>query len=385
MKIFFYAILLTYTCFYNAYTQEKKFIVKNALVDVFSILEEYEISYKYDPILKKLTIDNNINIISGNEYYKDGNEIKKANKKPESKSDAFYIPSHIVKNIFDNKLEIVEEKRGSLTIKHINSKPVEKTFTTTKVINESKNNKIEVIIIDAGHGGRDPGSIGVNNIYEKDIVLPIALMLEKEIKAILPNVKIVMTRTNDTFYTLYERAEIANKKALLDTDTPKNSLFISLHANASFSKSAKGFEVFFLSAQESSEYARAVSMFENNFAVNFESSSFGKYTNYSQTSYYYMLIEQYQKESRRLAQIIVDNAQKIKGVSKRSVPVNSALFWVLKGSVMPAVLVELGFITNAEDAKLLKSSSFQKEISKSIAKSIKTYIEEFEKTKGFTQ
>lgn len=378
-------MLLICICFYNTYTEEKKFIVRNSLVDVFSILEEYEINYKYDPILKKLTIGNKINIISGNEYYKNGNDIKKANKKPESKSDAFYIPSHIVKNIFEGKLEVVEEKRGSLTIKNIGDEPSEKTISPTKVINESRNNKVEVIIIDAGHGGRDPGSIGVNNLYEKDVVLSTALMLQKELKLVLPDIKIVMTRTNDTFYTLYERAEIANEKAFLDTDAPKNAIFISLHANASFSKSAKGFEVFFLSAEESSEYARAVSMFENNATVNFESSGFAKYTNYSQTSYYYMLIEQYQKESRLLAETIVGDAQKIKGVSKRKVPVNSALFWVLKGSVMPAVLIELGFVTNAEDSKLLKSDSFKKSMAKSIAKSIKKYVNEFESTSGFTK
>jgi len=385
MKIFFYTILLICICFYNTYTQEKKFMVRNSLVDVFSILEEYEINYKYDPILKKLTIDNKINIISGNEYYKNGNDIKKANKKPESKNDTFYIPSHIVKNIFEGKLEIVEEKRGSLTIKNLGSKSSKKPVPPTKVINEAQNNKIEVIIIDAGHGGKDPGSIGINNVYEKDIVLSTALMLQKELESTFPDIKILMTRTNDTFYTLYKRAEIANEGALLNTDTPKNAIFISLHANASFSKSAKGFEVFFLSAQESSEYARAVSMFENNAVVNFESSNFAKYTNYSQTSYYYMLIEQYQKESRRLAETIVGDAQKIKGVSKRSVPVNSALFWVLKGSVMPAVLIELGFVTNTEDSKLLKSDSFKKNITKSISKSIKKYVDEFESTKGFTQ
>lgn len=384
MKIFFPIILFIAICFHNAYTKENKFEVKNSLVNVIDILEKYEVRYEYNPTLKKLTIDNKVSIVSGNDFYKDGNYIKKSSKKPEIKSDGFYIPTDIVKDIFDDILEI-ENKRGSLIARDIYSEVKKNKTRAAQAINESRSDKLECIIIDPGHGGKDPGSIGVNNIYEKDVVLATALVLEKELKIAFPDIDIVMTRTNDVFYTLYERAEIANEQAELDTDIPKNAIFISIHANASFSKSAKGFEVFFLSAQESSEYARAVSMFENNATVNFESSGFGKYTNYSQTSYYYMLIEQYQKESKLLAQMIVDDAYKVSGVSKRSIPVNSALFWVLKGSVMPAVLIELGFVTNPQESKLLNSDSFKKNIAKSITKSIKEYVNEFENSKGFTK
>lgn len=267
---------------------------------------------------------------------------------------------------------------------NITAEDLKNAFNPAKNKFDSKG--ITTIIIDPGHGGRDPGSIGVGKIYEKDIVLSFSLELKKELENILPNVKIVLTRTNDTYPTLAERFEIANTAAKINTEKANNALLISVHANASLSSSAKGFEAYFVSAQESSEYARAVSMFENSALVKFDKIDSAKYEDYSsQLTHNYMLIEQYQKESRMLAESITDEVHKVSGVAKRTKPVQNALFYVLKGAIMPSTLIEIGFITNADDAKFLKNKETRLKMVKATAKGIKKYIELYDETKGFTK
>ena len=267
---------------------------------------------------------------------------------------------------------------------NINIEDLKKAFNPA--VNKFNEKTISTIIIDPGHGGKDPGAIGVNRLFEKDIVLAFSLELKEELEEILPNVKIVMTRTGDTYPTLEKRFEIANNAAKINTDKAKNALFVSVHANASFSPNARGFEAYFVSAQESSEYARAVSMFENEALVKFDNIDTSKYENYSsQITHNYMLIEQYQKESRLLAESITKEVHKVSGVARRTKPVQNALFYVLKGAIMPSTLIELGFITNPEDAKLMSTKETRLKMVKATADGIKKYIEVFEETKGFTK
>lgn len=266
----------------------------------------------------------------------------------------------------------------------IKAEDLKKTFNP--VANKFNEKTITAIIIDAGHGGKDPGSIGINKLKEKDVVLSFSLELKEELKKILPNVDIVLTREKDDYPTLQERYKIANGAAKINTDKAKNSLFISVHANASLNPNAKGFEAYFITAQESSEYARAVSILENSALVKFDKIDISKYeANSSQLTHNYMLVEQHQKESRLLAKSIVDEVYKINGVFKRNKPVQNALFYVLKGSIMPSTLIEIGFITNEEDAKFMNTKETRIKMVKATATGIKKFIEEFEKTKGFTK
>ena len=275
-------------------------------------------------------------------------------------------------------------KSETVKLNNLKIKPEDLKKTFNPVANKFNQKTITAIIIDAGHGGKDPGSIGINKIKEKDIVLSFSLELKEELKKILPNVDIVLTRDKDTYPTLQERYKIANTAAKIETDKPENALFISVHANASLSPSAKGFEAYFITAQESSEYARAVSMLENSALVKFDKIDASKYEeNSSQLTHNYMLVEQYQKESRLLAQSIVDEVYKVSGISKRNKPVQNALFYVLKGSIMPSTLIEIGFITNEEDAKFMNIKETRIKMVKATALGIKKFIKEFEDTKGF--
>ena len=277
-------------------------------------------------------------------------------------------------------------KSETVKLNNLKIKPEDLKKTFNPVANKFNQKTITAIIIDAGHGGKDPGSIGINKIKEKDIVLSFSLELKEELKKILPNVDIVLTRDKDTYPTLQERYKIANTAAKIETDKPENALFISVHANASLSPSAKGFEAYFITAQESSEYARAVSMLENSTLVKFDKIDASKYEeNSSQLTHNYMLVEQYQKESRLLAQSIVDEVYKVSGISKRNKPVQNALFYVLKGSIMPSTLIEIGFITNEEDAKFMNTKETRIKMVKATALGIKKFIKEFEDTKGFSE
>lgn len=274
----------------------------------------------------------------------------------------------------------------NIKLDNLNIKPEDLKKKFNPVANKFNEKTITTIIIDAGHGGKDPGSIGINKLREKDIVLSFSLELKEELKKILPNVDIFLTRDKDIYPTLQERYKIANASAKIDSEKSKNALFISVHANASLSPNAKGFEAYFITAQESSEYARAVSILENSALVKFDKVDASKYEeNASQLTHNYMLVEQHQKESRLLAQSIVDEVYKVSGVSKRNKPVQNALFYVLKGSLMPSTLIEIGFITNEEDAKFMNNKDTRIKMVKATANGIKKYIKEFENTEGFTK
>ena len=274
----------------------------------------------------------------------------------------------------------------NIKLDNLNIKPEDLKKNFNPVVSKFNEKTITTIIIDAGHGGKDPGSIGINKLKEKDIVLSFSLELKEELKKVLPNVEIFLTRDKDIYPTLQERYKIANSSAKINLEKSKNALFISVHANASLSPNAKGFEAYFITAQESSEYARAVSILENSALVKFDKVDASKYEeNASQLTHNYMLVEQHQKESRMLAQSIVDEVYKVSGVSKRNKPVQNALFYVLKGSLMPSTLIEIGFITNEEDAKFMNTKETRIKMVKATANGIKKFIKEFEESKGFTE
>lgn len=289
----------------------------------------------------------------------------------------------LVLSLFDT---VSAQNNDKIKLDNLKIKPQDLKKAFNLVENKFNEKTITAIIIDAGHGGKDPGSIGINKLKEKDIVLSFSLELKEELKKALPNVDIVLTRDKDSYPTLQERYKIANGAAKINTDKSKNALFISVHANASLNPKAKGFEAYFITAQESSEYARAVSILENSALVKFDKIDASKYEeNSSQLTHNYMLVEQYQKESRLLAKSIVEEVYKIGGVSKRNKPVQNALFYVLKGSIMPSTLIEIGFITNEEDAKFMNTKETRIKMVKATAMGIKKFIDEFEKTKGFTK
>ena len=229
---------------------------------------------------------------------------------------------------------------------------------------------IDTIVIDAGHGGKDPGAIGYGKTREKDLVLPIALALGNIIEKNMPDVQVVYTRNKDVFIPLWKRTKIAN-----DVDA---KLFISIHCNSNKKSQPNGFETYFLSADKS-EKATGVVMKENS-AIEFEESQDQK--RYEGLSFILatMLQSVNVKRSQFLASI-VQNALKGKlaklGMTSRGV--KQGPFWVLVGATMPNVLVETGYISNKHEEKLLTTSTTQRKVAEGIFDGIKEYKEEIEK------
>ena len=228
-------------------------------------------------------------------------------------------------------------------------------------------NKIDVIVIDAGHGGDDLGAVGPSGTLEKDIVLEIARELYRIVKND-DDFKPIMTRQDDFFIPLSERTELANSVG--------GDLFISIHANASATnKSARGFISFFL-ADAKTDQARATATLENS-SIRFESSeSQQQYLTDLDFTLRDMIQTEFQRESADIADIMQKKAGDIRNLRSRGV--DQAGFFVLDKAYMPSVLVETAFISNVDDEKLLKDRGFRRQIAEVIYESIKEFKKKYE-------
>lgn len=195
---------------------------------------------------------------------------------------------------------------------------------------------VKTIIIDPGHGGSDPGAIGrYYRTKEKDVDLDISKRLGDELRALGFNV--ILTRDKDKFISLFRRSEIANKSGA--------DLFISVHANANRSRSLKGFEVYYLSASAEDNANR--------------------------------------DKSKELAELICGAARENLEVREKSVM--SARFYVLKGTLMPAVLVEVGYLSNEEEETRLRDYEYRIRVAGAIARGVLAYNDKLAERKGYTK
>ncbi len=219
---------------------------------------------------------------------------------------------------------------------------------------------IDVIVVDAGHGGEDLGAVGRRGIREKDVVLGVALELARLLNGD-PMFKAILTRDDDTFVPLKKRAEIANEA--------NADLFISLHANSAPRKSARGFETFFLSAAKSDE-ARATEQLENA-SLRFEESHAEAGTDDMDFILTDLLQNQFLVESAELAQTIQREFAQTFSVPDRGV--NQAGFVVLYHAYMPSVLVETGFVSNADEELWLANRTNQKKLAEALYRSVVSF------------
>ena len=223
------------------------------------------------------------------------------------------------------------------------------------------------VVIDPGHGGVDPGALGRKS-KEKDINMNVSKLLASMIDDKYPEVKVIFTRTTDVKIPLVQRADIANKA--------NADLFISIHSNASKSKTANGCETFTLGAGSSVE-AKAAAMYENEVILsedNFEEIYKGFDPRSSESYIIFELIRNHDMElSAEIAQMVQVGMVKESKLTNRGV--SSAGFLVLHRTVMPSILVELGFITNSKDENLIASKEGQKKLAKGIFEGFSKYYE----------
>ena len=227
----------------------------------------------------------------------------------------------------------------------------------------------DVVVIDAGHGGKDPGAIGIDNLREKDVTLAIALKLGEILKKEMPDVKVVYTRKDDTFIDLYKRGKIANEN--------DGKLFISIHCNSTKNKPSdvSGAEVYLLRPGRTEE-AIEIAETENS-VINYEENP-KRYEKLTDENFILvsMAHSAYMKYSEKFAELL--NKDFDLNLKLKSRGVKQAGFYVLVGASMPSVLIETGFISNKGDAKFLNSASGQKQLAESIFSSIKTYRKFYE-------
>jgi N-acetylmuramoyl-L-alanine amidase, family 3 len=222
------------------------------------------------------------------------------------------------------------------------------------------------VVIDAGHGGKDPGAMA-HGYKEKDIALAVALKTGNKIKANHPNIRVLYTRDRDVFVGLQARSDFANRH--------KASLFISIHLNSSTSGSAYGTETYVIGMNKQSNNLN-VAMRENK-AMLLESDYKTTYRGFDPTnaeSYiiFDLMQEAYINRSIDIAKF-VERQYKNNGRSSRGVRQEG--LWVLSQSAMPSILTEIGFISNANDAAYLGSESGQEEVAGAISRAFTKFYD----------
>ena len=286
--------------------------------------------------------------------------------------------SQVKPGVYENILIIDESKKT-------NQKPQSNPLKITNIVPESGDKNpppcynndgfvpINAIIIDAGHGGNDPGALGFTGGKEKDVVLS----LSKQVFQYFKNDKqfnIFLTRKNDVFVTLEDRVKFSSKVA-----KDYHPVFISIHANASPMKNVSGIEVFYLSDTVSEGEVKQVELLEN---AGFSQSDIEK------TEVLYSIIadlirDGIKLESEQMANFVYKTLVNTSKAMGRGVKAGN--FYVLKYNPVPAILVEVGFMSHKAEEKKLMSKDYQDTIAKGIYFGVKKYITEYNKTKGFCQ
>lgn len=346
-----------------------------------NIVSEFKLDVEYDNIrgflfLKKsdksalIVLNSNYIFLNNKKYF-----IKDFVK---SEIGEYFIPSSainlIVKyfggddynfNIYNNEIANINKSldtnyKMDIEIKKILDSSNDYIDDKDKVVEKRDKRKIYAIIIDPGHGGKDPGAVGYDGIKEKDIVLRASLILYELLKNIFRDKKIILTRNSDVFISLEDRAKIANSIYEKYGDT----LFISIHVNSSLSSKSYGFETWYLT----SSYKRDV-------IKKGEVSEYKDVENVINA----MLMDEIYYESKKLAKKIQDNLEKQIGDVSVNRGIKEETYFVIKKSIMPAVLVEIGFNSNKYEAIRLTKYSYLFKIATGIFDGIKDFILEYEK------
>lgn len=234
-----------------------------------------------------------------------------------------------------------------------------------------KKNPFDVIVIDAGHGGIDPGAIGYRGTKEKDVNLGIARKLGKLIEKNHKDIKVIYTRKDDKFVELYRRGQIANEN--------NGKLFISIHCNSTDERPGqkKGYEVYLLRPGRTEEAIRIAE--RENSVIKYEEGYQERYKHLSDENFILtaMASTANVKHSEKFASILAEKMSKTLPIKNNGV--KQAGFYVLVGASMPSVLIETGYINHPDDEMFLRSESGQQLIAEAIYKAIieyKNYYEE---------
>jgi N-acetylmuramoyl-L-alanine amidase len=279
-----------------------------------------------------------------------------------------FLEKIVTENVF-------QDTNGSILFQEL---AAEKMIEYLAVYNEAEDIEsmhIAYILIDPGHGGKDPGAIGTHVVdgeeilvYEKDVVLQISQILVQLLEEKYPHKKIFLTREDDTYLDLESRTNLANSIELEENEA---IIFISIHANASFSKTAKGFEIWYLPP----EYERQLISLED---VPEEDRDILAILDQ-------MLEVEYLTESIILANNVLDNLDMMVGDQTNNRGLKQEKWFVVSKSKMPSILIEVGFVTNYDEGLKLKESDYLRKLATGIYNGIHQFITLFEETEGFIE
>jgi len=223
---------------------------------------------------------------------------------------------------------------------------------------------VKAIVIDPGHGGKDPGAIGEFDdfkLQEKDVNLTIAHRLAELLQIRYPGRTILLTRTDDTYPSLEQRVEMANTVKLDETEAV---IYISIHSNASFNKNTRGFEVWYLNPN----YRRTV---VDEQTAKEKGQDIAPIINT-------MLEEEFTTESVILAQKVYQRMGTMIGSESPARGIRAEEWFVVRNAKMPSILIEVGFVTNREEALLLSQAGYLRRIADAIYNGVCDFIEHFE-------
>lgn len=300
---------------------------------------------QYDPLIRTVYLSReakSVNLRAGDSLVLVNSEVMHLKYPVDVYQGTIVVPKQFKEQVFDllfNKQDVVVYRRA----------------VSGKI-------KLNKVVIDAGHGGNDPGAVGKNGLREKDVNLDIAKKLNNLLKA--EGVQTVLTRSSDTFIPLSSRVNIANRSAA--------DLFISIHSNANRTRSLSGFEVYYVSPSVS-DSKRAV-LTARNIPLNLKETVFTSNSQDLKAIVWDMIYTNNLAESieasRSLCRIMDAN------IDANILGIKSARFQVLKGIRMPGILVEVGFVSNLNEERLLKTGAYRQKLAEGLLDGLRDYSQD---------
>ena len=331
LKGFLYAVTLLFLSGCATVGINKMHPTKPYLVSIDSFCKKHDLKYKYYPFYENIVLRKKgvtVELKPGYRYAKINGKVRDLSRDVVYDRGKVFIPSSL----------------GGL-LSSLKEKP-------SKLFKDLISLKIDRIVIDPGHGGRDPGAISPWGVKEKDVNLVIAKYLADILKK--KGFKVYLTRTGDYFISLKQRVQFTKKH--------KADLFISVHANSYRSRKIKGLEVYYLSSKFSDTQSKILAAAENlcrNEGVSIPSEIKGVVGR--------MMNTENKRETKVLASSILKSADHMGICTRKSL---GAPFYVLKYNSCPAVLVETGYLTNYREERLLRTSLYKKQLALAIAEGV---------------
>ena len=220
---------------------------------------------------------------------------------------------------------------------------------------------LRVMVLDAGHGGHDSGASGPTGLLEKELVLDVTRRVARLVSDQL-GIKVLLSRDGDHFVPLRDRTTFANRA--------RADVFVSIHANAHREVASEGVETYFLSSEATDNAARQVAALENS-VVQLERPQGSGRGDVVKTILWDLAQSQFQEESSQLAEIVQDSMTQSLRIPSRGV--KQAGFYVLGGAAMPAILIEIGFVTNPKEERKLRESRYRDDIARAITAGLAEY------------